>query len=151
MTRSGRVFNPSEFSSKGKEKVGENQDEIAVREGTEVNERTPANINAEPRNEPVVERPYDKRFDTKIPGGTDSEAVLKQLKRTKADLSVWDLVMASKDHREALLRALVNVRVSTEAAAEDLIALIQRPQLEITFSDKDLPPEGRNHIKPLFI
>ena len=99
----------------------------------------------------MVERSYYKRFDTKIPGGTDSEAVLKQLKRTKVDVSVWDLVMASKDHREALLRALVNVRVSTEAAAEDLIALIQRPQLEITFSDKDLPPEGRNHIKPLFI
>src|SRR2546425_2345249 len=151
LTRSGRVFKPNEFSSKGKEKVGENQGKVNGREGTEVYEKTPANVSTEPRNEPVVERPYDKRFDTKIPGGTDSEAVLKQLKRTKADVSVWDLVMASKDHREALLRALVNVRVSTEAAAEDLIALIQRPQLEITFSDKDLPTEGRNHIKPLFI
>src|SRR2546421_4051572 len=59
--------------------------------------------------------------------------------------------MASKDHREALLRALVNMRIPTEAAVEDLVAFIQRPQLEITFSDKDLPPEGRHHIKPLFI
>src|SRR3989442_6258123 len=34
----------------------------------------------------------DKRFYTMIPGGTDSKAVLKQLKRTKADVSVWDLI-----------------------------------------------------------
>src|SRR3989440_3850302 len=121
------------------------------REGMEVQEKTPANVNVESRNEPVIERPYDKRFDPKIPGGTDSEAVLKQLKRTKADVSVWDLIMASKDHREALLRALVNMRIPTEAAVEDLVAFIQRPQLEITFSDKDLPPEGRHHIKPLYI
>src|SRR2546429_5191305 len=59
--------------------------------------------------------------------------------------------MASKCHREALLRALATARVSTEATAEDLVALVQRPQLEIVFSDKDLPPEGRNHTKPLFI
>src|SRR3954447_6371407 len=151
LTRSGRVFKPNELSSKGKEKVGENQGDVNVREGIAVQERTPAHANVEPRNEPVVERSYDKRFDPKIPGGTDSEAVLKQLKRTKADVSVWDLIMASKDHREALLHALVNMRVPTEAAVEDLVAFIQRPQLEITFSDKDLPTEGRNHIKPLYI
>src|SRR3989442_4263519 len=151
LTRSGRVFKPSELSNKGKEKVGENQGDMNVREGIAVQEKTPANVNVESRNEPVVERPYDKRFDPKIPGGTDSEAVLKQLKRTKADVSVWDLIMASKDHREALLRALVNMRIPTEAAVEDLVAFIQRPQLEITFSDKDLPTEGRNHIKPLYI
>src|SRR3954447_17645069 len=151
LTRSGRVFKPNELSSKGKEKVGENQGDMNVREGIAVQEKTPANVNVEPRNEPVVERPYDKRFDPKIPGGTDSEAVLKQLKRTKADVSVWDLIMASKDHREALLCALVNMRIPTESAVEDLVAFIQRPQLEITFSDKDLPTEGRNHIKPLYI
>src|SRR2546429_1067005 len=59
--------------------------------------------------------------------------------------------MASKCHREALLRALATARVSTEATAEDLVAFVQKPQVEITFSDKDLPLEGRNHTKPLFI
>src|SRR2546425_1611136 len=129
LTRSGRVFKPTDL------RTGENS-----------NKRS---LDVEKEKEAEKWGVEKKKDD--CPGGTDAESVLKQLKRTRADVTIWDLILASKSHREALLKALATCRVPTEVTTDELVAFIQKPQSEIVFSEKDLTPEGRNHVKPLFI
>ena len=60
--------------------------------------------------------------------------------------------MSSKKHRDALIRALDDAKITTNASPFEMIAsLIKAPSNAITFSDKDLIPEGRVHNCPLFI
>src|SRR3989449_2806416 len=129
LTRSGRVFKPAD-----------------LRTGENINKRS-IDVEKEKESEKLG---VEKKKDV-CPGGTDAESVLKQLKRTRADVTIWDLILASKSHREALLKALATYRVPTEVTTEELVAVIQKPQSEIIFSEKDLTVEGRNHVKPLFI
>src|SRR3989442_12090125 len=129
LTRSGRVFKPADL------RTGENSNKRSI----------------EVEKEKEAEKLGVEKKKDDCPGGTDAESVLKQLKRTRADVTIWDLILASKSHREALLKALATYRVPTEVTAEDLVAVIQKPRSEIVFSEKDLTLEGRNHVKPLFI
>ena len=61
--------------------------------------------------------------------------------------------MASRVHRQAVLSAMDKAKLSTETTPEQLVGLVflggATPML--TFSDKELPPEGVNHNKPLYI
>ena len=60
--------------------------------------------------------------------------------------------MASKNHRDALVRALDDGKIATDASSCKMIAsLMKVPFNIITFSDEDLPPEERIHNCPLFI
>ena len=78
------------------------------------------------------------------------DLILKQLKKTQTQASIWDLLMSSKKYKEALVRALDDVKIVTDALPYEMIAsLMKAPSSAITFSDEDLPPEGHNH--PLFI
>ncbi|KAF5933448.1 hypothetical protein HYC85_029619 [Camellia sinensis] len=83
----------------------------------------------------------------------EEEAVLKQLKKIQADISIWGLLMASRVHRQAVLSAMDKAKPSIETTPEQLVGLVflggATPTL--TFSDKELPPEGANHNKPLYI
>ena len=53
----------------------------------------------------------------------EEDHVLKQLKKTQANITVWDLLMASKNHRHIVLDAFNRSDVSTETL-EELVALI---------------------------
>ena len=60
--------------------------------------------------------------------------------------------MSSKKHRDALFKALDDAKIATDASPCEMIAsLMKAPSNAITFSDEDLPPEGRIHNRPLFI
>ena len=66
--------------------------------------------------------------------------------------SVWELLMHSKDHREALVLALDQKRISMSSTPEQMVgALTETPLGTIIFSDDDLPLEGRDHHRTLFI
>ncbi|RVW62997.1 Transposon Ty3-I Gag-Pol polyprotein [Vitis vinifera] len=55
-------------------------------------------------------------------------------------------------HRDALVRALGQIRVDTATTPEGLIHMLTADRATcIVFSDDDLPPEGSNHVRPLFI
>ena len=59
---------------------------------------------------------------------------------------------SSITHRDALIRALSQIRVDTTTTSKGLIHFltIEKPTCT-TFSDEDLPPEGLDHAQPLFI
>ena len=54
--------------------------------------------------------------------------------------------------RNALIRALSQIRVDTATTPEGLIHFLKTDKaICIVFFDDDLPPEGSNHVRPLFI
>ena len=60
--------------------------------------------------------------------------------------------MSSKKHKDAPVRALDDAKITTDASPCEMIAsLMKAPANAITFSNEDLPPEGRVHNRPLFI
>ena len=82
----------------------------------------------------------------------DDDLILEQLKKAKANVSIWELLMHSSSHRKALVKALTKMNIQTNATPEAMVAWItENKQGVITFSDADLPVEGRNHNRALFI
>ena len=60
--------------------------------------------------------------------------------------------MASKKHRDALVKALDDAKIAIDASPCEIIAsLMQAPSNVVTFSDEDLPLKGSVHIHLLFI
>ena len=59
---------------------------------------------------------------------------------------------SSNTHKDALIRALSQIRVDTAIALEELIHFLRADGATcIVFSNDDLPPEGSDHVHPLFI
>ncbi|RVW15479.1 hypothetical protein CK203_096449 [Vitis vinifera] len=93
-------------------------------------------------------------------GGTSSQEevrveddeILRQLQSTQARISIWSLLASSSTHRDALTRALSQIRVDTTTTLEGLIHMMTAGRATcIVFSDDDLPPEGSGHTRPLYI
>ena len=60
--------------------------------------------------------------------------------------------MHFRDHREALVLALDQKRISTGCTPEQMVGLLtETPPGAIVFSDDDLLLEGRDHHRALFI
>lgn len=84
----------------------------------------------------------------------DEDHVLKQLKKTQANISIWGLLLALRRHRQAFLEALAKKEVPMETMPEQVLALMganSGSNVILTFSQKDLPTEGLAHSKPLYV
>ncbi|RVX00888.1 Transposon Ty3-I Gag-Pol polyprotein [Vitis vinifera] len=79
-------------------------------------------------------------------------AAARPLGSTQARISIWSLLASSSTHRDALTRALSQIRVDTTTTPEGLIHMMTAGRATcIVFSDDDLPPEGSGHTRPLYI
>ena len=100
---------------------------------------------------PPVDRPFvgtDARDEIQ----REDDEILRQLHTTQACISIWILLASSSTHRDALIRALNHIRVDTATTSRGLIHFLTADRATcIVFSDDDLPPEGLNHARPLFI
>ncbi|RVW97606.1 Retrovirus-related Pol polyprotein from transposon opus [Vitis vinifera] len=82
----------------------------------------------------------------------EDDEILRQLQSTQARISIWSLLASSSTHRDALTRALSQIRVDTTTTPEGLIHMMTAGRATcIVFSDDDLPPEGSDHTRPLYI
>ena len=99
--------------------------------------------------------PFDRPFasiDARDEIQRENDEILRQLCTTKARISIWSLLASSSTHRDALIRALSQIRVDTTTTPEGLIHFLTADRATcITFSDNDLPPEGLSHVRLLFI
>ena len=61
--------------------------------------------------------------------------------------------MASRVHRQAVLSAMDKAKLSIDTTPEQLVGLVFPGGVvpTLTFSGKELPPEGSAHNKPLYI
>ncbi|WKA12658.1 hypothetical protein VitviT2T_030022 [Vitis vinifera] len=100
---------------------------------------------------PPVDRPFAGIAAREEVQREDDE-ILHQLRTTQARISIWSLLASYSTHRDALVRALGQIRVNTATTPEGLIHMLTADRATcIVFSDDDLPPEGSNHVRPLFI
>ncbi|KAL6315054.1 hypothetical protein AAG906_030901 [Vitis piasezkii] len=100
---------------------------------------------------PPVDRPF-AGIAAKEEVQREDDEILRQLRTTQARISIWSLLASSSTHRDALVRALGQIRVDTATTPEGLIHMLTADRATcIVFSDDDLPPEGSNHVRPLFI
>ncbi|XP_077251893.1 uncharacterized protein LOC143891140 [Tasmannia lanceolata] len=83
----------------------------------------------------------------------EEDNLLNQLKKTQANVSIWGLLMASPKHRQVVLRELNSSQVSVEITPDELVGLVAMTKASkaLSFSDKDLPSEGKDHTRPLKI
>jgi hypothetical protein len=89
-----------------------------------------------------------KKVETKA----DPESVLKHLKQTPANISAWHLLSSSREHRKALLDALVEIDVAADTNPAHFVNLVMgKAGNEVSFNDSDLPPEGKQQKKALYI
>ncbi|XP_077215937.1 uncharacterized protein LOC143850593 [Tasmannia lanceolata] len=81
----------------------------------------------------------------------DEDVLLKQLRKTQANVSIWGLLMSSPKHRQVILRELNTAQVSVNITPDELVGLVSmaRAAMTVSFSDEDLTPEGKNHTKSL--
>ncbi|XP_077230979.1 uncharacterized protein LOC143864044 [Tasmannia lanceolata] len=83
----------------------------------------------------------------------DEDILLKQLRKTQANVSMWGLLMSSPKHRQVILRELNAAQVSVDITPDELVGLVSMARVAktVSFSDEDLTPEGKNHTKSLRI
>ena len=79
--------------------------------------------------------------------------VLTQLKRTQATIYVWGLLMASQKYRDALLGALAEKEVPLTTSPNEVLSIMGVDNIgaTISFTNKDLPPDGARHNRALYI
>ena len=77
---------------------------------------------------------------------------MRQLCTTQARISIWSLLASSSTHRDVLIRAFSHIGVDTATTPGGLIHFLTADRATcIVFSNNDLPPEGSDHVCPLFI
>ena len=54
----------------------------------------------------------------------EDDLILEQLKKAKASVSIWELLMHSSSHRKALVKALAKMNIQTNATPEAMLAKI---------------------------
>ena len=100
---------------------------------------------------PPVDRPF-AGIDARDEIQKEDDEILHQLRTTHARISIWSLLVSSSTHRDALIRAFSQSRVDTTTTPRGLIHFLTTDRATcIVFSDDDLPPEGSDHVRPLFI
>ena len=54
----------------------------------------------------------------------DDDMILEQLKKAKASVSIWELLIHSSSHKKALVKALTKINIQTNATPEAMVAKI---------------------------
>ena len=58
----------------------------------------------------------------------EDDLILEQLKKAKANVSIWELLMHSSSHRKALVKALTKMSIQTNTTPEAMVAKITENQ-----------------------
>ena len=77
---------------------------------------------------------------------------MRQLQSTQVRISIWSLLASLSTYRDALIRALSQIKVETTTTPEGLIHMMTTGRATcIVFLDDDLPSEGADHTCLLYI
>ncbi|XP_077222090.1 uncharacterized protein LOC143855929 [Tasmannia lanceolata] len=111
----------------------------------------PVELRAE--NPAEVVRAAEAQKQNKPSCEEEDESLLRQLKKTQANISIWGLLMASPKHRQVVLRELNAAQVSVDITSDELVGLVAMARVSktLSFTDEDLTSEGHNHTRPLKI
>ena len=141
MTYNGRCYAPVNLEAKeGEESVEKGRVKIAV----------PRGKGKEPINEPVTEKEADEFL--KFIKHSEYN-IVEQLHKLPAKISLLALIMNSEPHREAVLKVLKQAYVPHNVSIEKIYRLVENVMMDnyISFSDDEIPPNGRESTKALHI
>ncbi|RVW20335.1 hypothetical protein CK203_116411 [Vitis vinifera] len=79
------------------------------------------------------------------------DEILRQLQSTQARISIWSLLASSSTHRDALIRALSQIRVETTTSPEGLIHMMTADEPHASYSQTMICHEGSDHTRSLYI
>ncbi|XP_052723845.1 uncharacterized protein LOC128193782 [Vigna angularis] len=149
ITRSGRIFTPPNLMGKGTS-----------------NNETPVAANAKEHlkgKEVQIEETPDKEDKKEI---SEEEAceflkfiqqseykVVEQLNRTPARISLLELLMHSTSHRKLLMKILSDAHVEQGISLKSFEGIVSNITANnyLTFTDEEIPEEGRGHNKALHV
>ncbi|KAK9697654.1 hypothetical protein RND81_08G051700 [Saponaria officinalis] len=102
---------------------------------------------------PTADTPSASTADAIPPSKVVEDVLHKQFLKTKADITIWQLLRDSEEHRNAFFEALKNVKTNSEPSPTQVVGHISTDLLPgaITFSDADLPSFGFEHNLALYI
>ncbi|XP_077217903.1 uncharacterized protein LOC143852407 [Tasmannia lanceolata] len=111
----------------------------------------PAELRVE--NPAEVVRAAEAQKQNKPSCEEEDENLLRQLKKTQANISIWGLLMASPKHCQVVLRELNAAQISVDITSDELVGLVAMARVSktLSFTDEDLTFEGHNHTRPLKI
>ena len=129
LTRNGRCYTPEELEKRRKE-IGKGTSELV-------------------RNRVTTEEVEEF---LKIIKNSEYN-MIQQLKKLLAQISILALLISSNVHRKALLKVLKETCVptrATESSFEGTVSTVLATN-QISFTNDELPPEGREHTLPMHI
>ena len=94
--------------------------------------------------EPAAERSNEGEKVTE-----KTNLVFEQLKKTKANASIWELLMHSRVHRDTLIKALENMNIIVDN--QMVSSLNEKSVGAIMIIDNDLALKGKDHSRALFV
>ncbi|KAK9671907.1 hypothetical protein RND81_12G063100 [Saponaria officinalis] len=102
---------------------------------------------------PTVDIPTASTADAIPPPKVIEDVLHKQFLKIKADITIWQLLRDSEEHKNAFFEALKKVKTNSEASPAQVVSHISTDLLPgaITFSDADLPPFDSEHNLALYI
>jgi hypothetical protein len=129
ITRSGRCYTPEELERRRKE-IGKAAEDPAKTMAAE-----------------------DEAADFLRIIKSSEYSIVKQLSKMPSHISVLSLLLASESHRKALLKVLNEAYVPEDITGPSFENMVTSTLVtnQLTFSDDELPPEGRGHTKALYI
>ncbi|XP_019434637.1 PREDICTED: uncharacterized protein LOC109341238 [Lupinus angustifolius] len=148
ITRSGRVYVPSDAEKVLAKDKGKGKAYIYVEDELE------ANLNDLLHNhgdKGEISNEEACQFLKFIKQG--EYKVVDQLNRTPARISILSLLMSSEPHRKVLMEILNCAHVSHDITTDKLGGIINNIVADnyISFSDQEIPSEGMGHTNPLHI
>ena len=79
--------------------------------------------------------------------------MIQQLNKSPAQISILALLLSFEVHCEALLKVLKETHVPTsiiDSSFKGMVSLVLATN-QVSFSDDELPPEGKDHTLPMHI
>ncbi|XP_058764275.1 uncharacterized protein LOC131637689 [Vicia villosa] len=143
ITRSGRVFSPQLVQNNADASAKAKVKQVVVdSQNSSVQNGAPDSAVSSKNVEELLR--IIKKSDYKV---------VEQLGQTQSRIFILQLLMCSEVHRDALLKILNNAYVPHEISVNQLEAVANNISAGngLGFTDRDLPPEGRNHNKALHI
>nr|KYP36696.1 hypothetical protein KK1_042162 [Cajanus cajan] len=150
MTRSGRVYTPEELRVKDFTRHHEEKENTIINEGVSGVRRRDDKKVVDERKKEVS----DEEASEFLKFIRQSEyKLIDQLNHTPARVSLLSVLMNSESHRKLLMKILNEAHVSNDITLDTFGGIVGNitANNHLTFTDDEVPAEGRGHNKALHI
>jgi len=151
MTRSGRLFTPPDLrGEKSRDKIRE---EMAMEKAKSFLKGKAVQIDSEPEGKEGKEVTDEDAYEFLKFIQQSEYKVVDQLNRMPAKVSLLELLMHSNSHRKLLMKILSGAHVEQDISLDKFEGIVSHITANnyLSFTEDEIPSEGRRHNKALHI